>query len=249
MSIPRRQALVIGGSGAIGGAICHALARDGFDIALTYRTNSVAATSVAAAVGDIGVAVNTHALDVSDIRKVDELMAIYTRLDAVVYAAGPSIPMSFVKDISSFTFASQLGSDAVGFFNLVQKSLPALCAAKGSLLGIVTIAISKTVSRDLLSSAPKAVVEQIVRSVSVEYGKFGVRANCIAPGLVNDGLIHDLLDSGVYSQEILEHARRLTPLRRHGTPQDIAEAAAFLLSHRASWITGQTLNVDGGYTR
>jgi NAD(P)-dependent dehydrogenase (short-subunit alcohol dehydrogenase family) len=101
----------------------------------------------------------------------------------------------------------------------------------------------------LLSAAPKAVVEQIIRAVALEYGKYGVRANCVAPGLIDGGLIHDLLESGDYTQSMIDAARQNTPLRCLGAPEDVAEAVAFFASAKARWITGQTLFVDGGYSR
>jgi 3-oxoacyl-[acyl-carrier protein] reductase len=241
-----RRALVVGGSGAIGGAICVALARDGFDVALTYRHNESGGAKSAAAVGQYTVA-SVHQLDVADLQAVERLMSQYASLDAVIYAAGPSVPMRFVEAIESVQFTHQLNTDAIGCFNLVRTALPRLRAAKGALVAVVTVAIARTVPRDLLSAAPKAVVEQIIRAVAIEYGKYGVRANCVAPGLVDGGMIHDLLESGDYNQSTIDAARQNTPMRCLGAPEDVAEAVGFFASAKARWITGQTLFVDGGY--
>ena len=96
-----------------------------------------------------------------------------------------------------------------------------------------------------MSAAPKAAIEMLIRGVAKESGRFGIRANCVGPGWINAGLgkaaIQDKLDD-----KTRESTRRLVPLQRFGEADDIAWAVLFLVSRQASYITGQSLAVDGG---
>jgi len=101
---------------------------------------------------------------------------------------------------------------------------------------------------DVLSVAPKGAIEALMRGIAREEGRYGIRANNVAVGVVDAGMFPKLVERGELSQEWIDAATRNTPLRRFGTPEEIADAAVFLASSQARYITGQTLFVDGGYT-
>ncbi|MEM6110518.1 SDR family oxidoreductase [Mycobacterium sp. 050272] len=243
-----RLALVAGGSGGIGSAICQALARDGFDIALTYRHNVEAAERTAEAVRDLGATAWVHHLDLTDVDAAAALVRAMPRLDTIIYAAGPSIPMRYTAQITPQEFAHQLAADAAACFNLLQPAIERLRVSRGSMVALVTTALRRYATRDLLSAAPKGAVEQLVRAIAAEEGKNGVRANCVGVGVIAAGLLDDLIDSGDYHQEALEAARRAIPMRRFGTADELADVVAFLAGTRSAYVTGQTLRVDGGYS-
>lgn len=245
-------ALVTGGSGGIGAAICEMLAQRGTSVAFTYRSNAEVAEAVADSVRAAGV--DTHignpALEDPDELRAfaDEAAGLLGGLHTVISAAGPHVPQMYLSQTDPDLFARQIDADVVGAFNLTVAVLPHLRANGGNIVYVTTAATTVFPKRDALSSIPKGAVESLMRAVAVEEGRFGVRANCVGPGMLEDGMAARLMAEGYLDDRALEEARINIPLGRFGKATDIAEAACFLASDAANYISGQKLDIDGAFT-
>ena len=239
-------ALVTGGSGGIGAEIARKLVELGSKVAVTYLSNPP--QDLLEELGDSAVG---YRLDVTDSRACTELFSTlasdYGAVHSVVHAAGPHVPMIHLSKVQPAQFAAQVEADLAGFFNVAHASLPHLREAQGSLTVVTSAATRRYPVRDGLSAAPKGGVESLAIALAAEEGRYGVRVNCVGPGMLVDGMAERLMESGDLDEQALAVTRANIPLRRFGSARDIAEAVGFLASRRANFISGQKLDVDGGY--
>ncbi|WP_323009895.1 SDR family NAD(P)-dependent oxidoreductase [Paracoccus sp. (in: a-proteobacteria)] len=243
-----RTAFVVGGTGGLGRAICEALARNGHRVFLTWRGNKVLADEIVGAIGD-GRAVAAR-MDLTDPDSLSHALeacdTAFGPPDGVVFAPGVRIQQPFVSAITPGQWQDVIETELLGLTRLVSRTVPLLRETQGSLTVITSVATAAYPPGDALSAVPKAGMEMLVRALAREEGRYGVRANCVAPGLMQAGLGADFIDT-LYTPEIWEALRRRIALRRFGRAEDVADIVAFLASSAAAYVTGQTIYADGGF--
>jgi len=249
---PNGVALVVGGSGGIGSAIAKGLAEAGVALAITYRNNQDAAEEVAEDIRSRKGDCSVHRVDLGDLDSVraclDTIAAEHGAIHTIAHAAGTHIDQPYISQTTPEQWRHTMDSDVNGFFHIVHAALPHLRASKGSIVFVSSSGLRRFPPGDVLSVAPKGAIEALMRGIAREEGRHGIRANNVAVGVVDAGMFPKLVERGELSQTWIDAAMRNTPLRRFGTPKEIADAVVFLASTRARYITGQTLFVDGGYT-
>jgi len=242
--------LIVGGSGGIGSLCAKQFADEGAKVAITYFKNEKAAIDLAS---EINSNVEVYQLDNKDPESVqsamDDIAKKYGSINTIVNAAGFDIPQKFISDIDIDLWKSVMDADINGFFNLIKSSLPYLRESKGSIVFISSAGLFKYPPGDVLSVAPKATIEHVLKGIAKEEGSNGVRANSIALGIIETGIFHRLREENntFFDDAWHESVMNTLALKRFGCPEEVANTAVFLASSKAGYITGHCIPVDGGY--
>lgn len=248
--MPPGLAVVIGGTGGIGRAICLKLASSGADVALSWRSSPERAEALAAEIGSMGRRAVTGRAELTDPASVAAFFDLVANqgqpINSVIVATGADISMAYVSQVEPAEWSRTIDGDLTGFFTVVQAALPHLRRARGCLVALTSAGIIRHAHRDILSIAPKAAIESLIRAIAREEGRFGIRANSVALGPIDTGLLHRLAER--VPADFMDAVRTNTALRRVGTANEAADAAVFLASEAASYITGASLPVDGGFS-
>lgn len=246
-------AVVSGGTGGIGAATCRLLAQSGYDVAFSFHSNEAKATDLVAELQSYGGRSRADRVDLVDpdavVSWLNAVRSSWNPIKTVVHAAGPFIEMTYINNVTPAKFRFHIEAELIGFFNLCHAALPDLRRTRGSITAVTSVAVRRHPIKDILSGAPKGGIEVLVRGIAREEGKFGVRANSIAPGVVvGDAMGTQLIETGNFDERSQEFSLLNTPMRRFGEPHEIAEVVLFVSSDKASYLSGQAINVDGGFT-
>jgi 2-hydroxycyclohexanecarboxyl-CoA dehydrogenase len=239
-----KTAFVVGGSGGLGSAICRALAIEWDHVVVGYGRSRDKAEALAT---EIGNASAVHA-DLTDVESLNAAINSVPNIGTMVFASGVAIGQPFVSKIGEDQWREVIETEVIGLTRVVSATLPHFRAqGGGNFVIIVSVANTAYPPGDALSAVPKAAMESLGRAIAKEEGRYNIRANMVAPGIIDAGLGSTFLQD-LYTPEIWETQRKRIALQRFGTGTEIAETAAFLASDRARYITGQTIIVDGGFS-
>lgn len=243
-------AVVIGGSGGIGRAVCQTLARAGCDVAFTYRSNATAAAEVRKEVEEAGRKAHAAAVDLVDADGVTAFLngaaERFGRIHTLVLATGADISMTYTADIDPQEWKRTIDGDLTGAFNVLRAAIPLLRPQGGAIVAMTSAGLLRHPPKDILSVVPKAGVEALIRGIAREEGRHGIRANAIALGVIDTGLFTRLGER--LTPQFIDAMKRNTALRRFGTAQEAADAALFLASSKSAFVTGHSLALDGGFS-
>jgi 3-oxoacyl-[acyl-carrier protein] reductase len=238
--LSQRTALITGAGGAIGAAIARRLGLAGSYVILGYRSERGRAAAVQSEIQRAGGGAEICQLDVLEANAVRETLTRLgetRKIDILVHAAGLTrdavLPKMTTEDWQLVTRTS-----LDGFFNVTQPLvMPMVTQRFGRILSIASISGLLGNPGQVNYSAAKAGLIGATRALALELAKKKVTVNAIAPGLI---------DTAMVSEDVRKNLKEQIPMRRLGTPDEVAALAAFLVSDEASYITGQTINISGG---
>ena len=236
-----KRALVSGGSGALGSAICEQLAKDGFEVFIHTNNAMEAALILEQKITASGGSAKILRFDVTDgpaTREVLEQAAEEKPFQVIVNCAG-------IHDDAVFAGMNPLQWDRVidvslnGFFNVTQPlMLPMLRTRYGRIVNISSVAAIAGNRGQVNYAAAKAALHGATKALAQEVASRGVTVNVVAPGIIESPMIQGSFDS--------ETIARIVPMRRVGTPQEVAALVGFLVGKDAGYITGQIISINGG---
>ena len=236
-----KRALVTGGSGGIGAAICQRLAADGHHVIVHANRSRAKADAVVAGILASGGSAEAVAFDITD--RAATASALETLLEA-----GPIqilVNNAGIHDDAVFPGMSGAQSDSVldvslnGFFNVTQPlTLPMIRTRWGRIITISSIAGITGNRGQVNYSAAKGALHAASKSLALELASRNVTVNAVAPGIIATDMIEGAFDA--------EAIKNLVPMKRAGKPEEVADLVAFLASDKAAYISGQIISINGG---
>jgi 3-oxoacyl-(acyl-carrier-protein) reductase len=239
-----RRALITGASKGIGREIAIALAKNGAEVAINYRSSEEGAEDVARIVEESGMSAWTYRADVSDYNKINEMKEFLSKyfgtIDILVNNAGINIDKLF-KKMDYEAWAKVLNVNLTGVFNCTHMFLDHLMESKnGRIINISSIVGQMGNVGQVNYAASKAGIIGMTKALARELARKGVTVNAIAPGFIETEMVAGIPD------KIKDNILQNIPLGRFGRPEEVAQAVVYLASPNGAYITGHVLNINGG---
>jgi len=244
MDLEGKTALITGGSMGIGTAICLDLAKNGADVALTYRKHGDEAKAIAEEIKKMGNKAEAYAVDVSDFEAVQKLVQKvvedFGRLDILINNAGMNWD-GVIWKMAEEQWDKVISVDLKGTFNFIRAAAPIFKEQKsGKIVNVTSINGMRGRFGQSNYTAAKAGVIGLTKTLAIEMGRSQVNVNAVAPGLIETDMISNM------PEDFKKRSRAETVFDRLGTPEEVAYLVTFLCSEKARHITGEIIKVDGG---
>ena len=235
-----KNVLITGGSRGIGRAMVELFTSNGYSVAFTYKNSENEAKSLAEATG--ALAIKADSASESDvITAVNKAISELGSIDCLINNAGVS-SFSLFTDLTLDMWNEHLSVNLTGAFLYSKAVIPGMVAKKeGRIINITSMWGITGSSCEVHYSTAKAGLIGMTKALAKELGPSGITVNAIAPGLIDTDM------NGCLSADVIHAIEEETPLMRIGTPNEVAKAALFLAGDGASFITGEVMNVSGGY--
>jgi 3-oxoacyl-[acyl-carrier protein] reductase len=242
--LDKKNVIITGGSRGIGKGIAEIFAQHGANVAFTYNSSSSSAEELEVHLKTFGVKAKAYQSDASDFEQAqklaDEVIKDFGGIDVLINNAGITKDNLLMR-MSEDDFDKVIKVNLNSVFNLTKAVLrPMLKQRHGSIINISSVVGIKGNPGQANYSASKAGIIGFSKSVALELGSRNIRSNVVAPGFIETEMTEKL------DEKTVESWRQAIPLKRGGKPEDIANACVFLASDMSTYITGQTLSVDGG---
>jgi NAD(P)-dependent dehydrogenase (short-subunit alcohol dehydrogenase family) len=247
-----RVALVTGAGSGIGEAICVRFAEEEARVVVTTRDPDHLGRTVARVAAVSGREPMGLALDVTDrgavASVVDEVVERFGRIDVLCANAGVDLPAApAIQDVTDEEWDRIMAVNVTGTFLVTRASVPHIPDG-GAVVTIGSINSFVAWPNAVPYTTSKGAVLQFTRALALDLAPRGIRANCVCPGVIDTPLTREFIDAAPDPDEVVREYEAVAPLGRMGTAEEVANAALFLASDEASFVTGAALLVDGGTT-
>ena len=239
-----KVALITGATRGIGRAIALKFASEGADVAFTYRSQAEAAASLTAELEAMGVRAKGYQADAADFKAaheiVDETKSIFGHIDILVNNAGITKDVLIMR-MEEEQWDAVIDTNLKSAYNFIHACTPVMARQRsGCIMNMTSVVGISGNAGQCNYAASKAGLIGLTKSIAKEMGPRGIRANCIAPGFIATDM------TGSLPEDMRKEWEKQIPLRRGGTPEDVAGVALFLASDMSSYVTGQVIGCCGG---